>query len=272
MPRSGGFVLDDRPVPWGAWFRDVKAHGEVFWILVRKDFQTRFKRASLGVIWAVVVPVLQGLVMALVFSRVVKTGGGNDFGAYVMSGVLPWAYFGGTISSGTTAIVDGSGLTDKVWFPRILLIGVPVVSNIVGLLISLAMLIAVGPLLGVDIGVRLLLLVPATALVIALAFGFSSVLGAVYVYFRDTRFVVQAALLVWMYVTPIVYPRELVGGLAPWLDLNPVTGVVALFHSAIGQDDALLKPLSISLAFTVVLVVIGVLAQRHHDRLFVDRL
>lgn len=270
--RGRGFVLDDRPVPWRHWFADILLHREVFGMLVRKDFQTRFKRASLGVLWAVAVPVLQGLVMAYVFSRVVRTGGGAGFGAYVMSGVLPWSYFGGTIGSGTTAIVDGSGLSDKVWFPRLLLVGVPVASNIVGLLISLVALLALGPLVGLHYGIELLLMVPAAALLIALTFGFAAVLSALHVYFRDTKFVVQAALLVWMYVTPIVYDRSLLGRLEPWVDLNPMTGVVAIFHHAVGHDDPLLRPVGISLACTVALVAIGLASQRRHDRLFVDRL
>jgi ABC-type polysaccharide/polyol phosphate export permease len=271
--RTRGITLDDRPVPWGAWLADVRAHGEVFSILVRKDFQTRFMRASLGVLWAVAVPILQGLVMAFVFSKVIKTGGGGGFAAYVMSGTLAWSYFAGTLGSGVTSIVDGSALTDKVWFPRILLVGVPVISNIVSLLISLAVLLIIGPFLGADLGVRLLLLIPATTLMVLLATGFSTVLAALHVYFRDTKFVVQAALLVWMYVTPIVYHPSLLGHWAPWLQANPMTGVVAVFHEAIGQTgDPLARPVIVSLAFTAVLLAVGLGAQRRHDRLFVDRL
>jgi ABC-type polysaccharide/polyol phosphate export permease len=270
--RSEGFVLDGRPVPWGRWLADIRAHSEVFWVLVRKDFQTRFKRASLGVLWAVAVPVLQGLLMAYVFAKVVRFGSGDGFAAYVMSGILPWSYFGGTVGTGVTTIVDGSGLTDKVWFPRILLVGVPVAANLVGLVISMSVLLAVGPLVGVEYGVRLLLLLPAMALLVALAFGFSLVLSALHVYFRDTKFVVGAAMLVWLYVTPIVYRRGQLGILGDSIDFNPVTGIIALFHQAIGQEDVVARPLAISAAMTVALVAVGLAAQRRHDRLFVDRL
>lgn len=272
--RGEGFTLTGRPVSWSLWLRDVRNHGEVFSILVRKDFQTRFKRASLGVLWAVAVPILQGLVMAFVFSKVVRLGGGDGFAAYVMSGTLAWSYFAGTIGSGVTSIVDGSGLTDKVWFPRLLLVGVPAVSNIIGLGISMVVLLAIGPLLGADYGPKLLLLLPATVLLVVLATGFSMVLSALHVYFRDTKFVVQAALLVWIYMTPIIYFRSLLEHWGRWLELNPMTGVVSLFHEAVGQgrDDSLARPLLISVAFAVVLLVVGAEAQRRHDRLFVDRL
>lgn len=273
--RGAGFVLDDQPVPWRSWVADIRAHDEVFWVLVRKDFQTRFKRASLGVLWAVAVPVLQGAVMAFVFSRVLgdRVGGGDGFAAYVLSGILAWAYFSGTLATAATSIVDGAGLSDKVWFPRLLLVVVPATSGLVGLGISLVVILALGPVIGVDLGLRLLLLVPASVLLIAFTVALSLVLGALHVYFRDTRFVVQAALLVWLYVTPIVYPRSLLGGLAPWADLNPMTGIITLFHEAIGATgDALARPLLISLALTVVLLVVGLEAQRRYDRLFVDQL
>lgn len=273
--RSSGFVLEDRPVSWSAWLADIRAHHEVFWVLVRKDFQTKFKRASLGILWAVAVPVLQGLVLAFVFSRVLgdRVGGHDDFGAYVLTGILGWSYFGGTLGPAATSIVDGSGLTDKVWFPRVLLVAVPAVSNLVGLGISFVVLLALGPFVGVDYGLRLLLLVPAGILLLAFTIALSLVLAALHVYFRDTRFVVQAALLVWMYVTPIIYFREDLGGVGRWFDLNPMTGVVTILHEAIGiTGDPLLRPIALSLAASLVLLVVGLAVQRSHDRLFVDQL
>src|SRR5207244_2639689 len=57
---------------WYEWFADLWHHREVLSALARKDFQTRYKRASFGVVWAVAVPVIQGAVMAVVFSKVVK--------------------------------------------------------------------------------------------------------------------------------------------------------------------------------------------------------
>src|SRR4051812_28454397 len=108
-------VLVDAPTPLREWVDEGRAHREVLSILARKDFHVRYKRASFGVLWAVGVPVLQGLVMAAVFSRVVKVAGGSGYPSFVLSGVLVFAYFSATVIGGTTAIVDGASLTDKVW-------------------------------------------------------------------------------------------------------------------------------------------------------------
>lgn len=242
-------------------------------MLARKDFQTRYKRASFGVLWAVAVPLLQGLVLAVVFSRVVRFGGAEGYGAYVFAGVVAFSYFSATVSSGATAIVDGAGLTDKVWFPRVLLALVPAAANLVSLGVSVGVLLVILPLLDGDISPSLLLLVPGIVLVVAFTTALTLVISALHVYYRDVKFLVQAALLVWLYVTPIIYPKELLGGLAGWADLNPMTGVVSLFQRAVlSGDDALARPIGLSVAITVLLTVVGLEAQRRHDRLFVDLL
>jgi ABC-type polysaccharide/polyol phosphate export permease len=121
-------------------------------------------------------------------------------------------------------------------------------------------------------GADLLLLLPACALLLAFTTGASLVLSALHVSFRDVRFLVQAALVVWIYVTPILYPRTVLGSSEGWVDANPLTGIVALFHVSVGADDALARPLVVSLVATAALLAAGLEAQRRRDRLFVDLL
>jgi ABC-type polysaccharide/polyol phosphate export permease len=266
-------VLEARPEPRRAWLVDLWAHREVLDMLARKDFQTRYKRATFGLAWAVAVPVLQAAIMAVVFTKIVRVGTGSHFAVYVMSGVVAYSYFSTVVMSATTAIVDASGLTDKVWFPRALLVIVPSLSNLVGLAVTIAALVVAGLFFGVQPGARTLLVVPAAGLLIGLSLAVGLVLGALEVYFRDVKFLVQAALLVWIYLTPVLYPQRLLHHLAPWLDLNPLTGVVTLFHMAtVGSGGPWVRPVLLAVTITIVLLAIGAEVQRHHDRLFVDQL
>jgi len=272
MGEVGELVLTDEPATWRAWLVDVRDHLPVLGVLARKDFQTRYKRASLGVLWAVAVPVLQGVVLSVVFSRVARVGG-DGFAMYVLIGIVAWAYFGATLAQATTAIVDGAGLTEKVWFPRGLLVLAPAIANLVGFVVSLAVAVAAAPFLDGDLSGRLLLLLPASALLVAFTVGLSLTVSALYVYYRDVKFLVQAALLVWLYVTPVLYPKDLLKGLSGWADLNPMTGVVELFHEAVlGGTPSLTRPVAVSIGASVVLVLAGLEAHRRHDRLFVDQL
>ncbi len=272
-PATRILELTNRPDSRRVWLAHLRQHMDVLAILARKDFQVRYKRASLGVTWAVAVPLLQASIMAVVFSRVVRAGVGPGYGIYIMSGIIRFSYFSSVLGSGVTSIVDGAAFTDKVWFPRILLAIVPVISNLVGLLVTLVVLVAAMPLLGVNYGLRLLLLVPATLLLVAFAGSLTLVLSALNVYFRDVKFLVMASLMVWMYVTPIIYPITFLKRIEFVAVANPLTGVVTVFHMAtVGSRGPWVAPLLVTLSVTAVLLVIGAEAHRRYDRLFVDLL
>jgi lipopolysaccharide transport system permease protein len=241
-------------------------------VLARKDFQTRYKRASFGVLWVVALPVLQGVVLAVVFSRVARFDTGGSYTGFVMGGTFAWAYLTGTAQAATTSVVDGASLADKVWFPRAVLVLVPVVANTVGLLVSFALLIVLLPIVGDWPGLGVLWLGPATVLLLALTTGVSLVLSGLHVYFRDMKFIVQAVLMVALYLAPIIYPAELLGRWAGWLDLNPATGVVELVHAATTTAPLPGRSLAVSVVASLVLLVAGAELHRRRDRLFVDLL
>jgi ABC-type polysaccharide/polyol phosphate export permease len=266
-------VIGGQPDSAAEWMRSIWSHREVLGMLSRADFQVRYKRASFGVAWAVLVPLIQAAVLAVVFSKLIRVPASHDFGAYVLAGVLAWSYFALTVGTASIAIVEGSGLTDKVWFPRALLTFVPALANLPGLAVSMLFMFPALPLLGSSITPRLLLLPVACALLVLFTASLSTVLAALHVYFRDVKFIVQAALLVWFYVTPVAYPKSLLHGLAGVVDFNPMTGIITLFQMAtVGHAGAWVRPVIVSVVVTAVLMVVVVETQRRHDRLFVDLL
>ncbi len=267
--------LDDRPVPLRQWLVGLWRFRGVLVALSRKDFQVRYKRATLGVLWSVALPLLQSIVMVFIFSRVGRFGSGHAFSyaGFVLAGMVPWVFVSTSLSASTTSIVDASGLTDKVWFPRAILALVPPCANLLLLVTATVILLAELPVVGVSPTTRLLLLLPAAALVVAFTAALGMVLAALYVYFRDLKFMVAAVVLVWLYITPIVYPASSLGSAGRWLDFNPLTGIVSLFQTAaVGSPAPSGRALVVSVATTAMLLVIAVSAHRRHDRLFVDLL
>jgi lipopolysaccharide transport system permease protein len=265
------------PSSWREWLAEQWAHRWVLWTLARSDFHVRYKRASFGVLWAVAVPAVQAAALALVFSRFVPVEGGFSYAAFAAAGVVAWGYFGPTLGIGAVAIVEGTDLADKVWFPRSLLVLVPCLANLPGLAISLLIFVLILPVLGGGIEARTALLVPAVILLVVFTTSLCLVLAALHVYFRDVRYLVQAALLVLFYVTPIVYPQTVLGSLGPWLDFNPITGIANLFHlGAVGMPDAwapnLTRSVVVSVVTTTALAAVAVEVHRRKDRLFIDLL
>lgn len=266
--------LDGRPIPLRAWLADVWHHRAVLEVLARKDFRIRYKRTRLGPLWALIVPLLQAATMAVVFTKVARfDSGGLNYAVYVLSGVLAWNYFTSSLGPASSAIADGAGLSEKVWFPRALLALVPIGANLANL--AIFAVLTVGAVLLFDGGalVDLWLLLPAGALLVAFTASVALVVSAVQVYVRDLRFVVGAAFQIWFYLTPVIYPLSFAGRFGEWLSLNPMTGIVSLYHAAAVDGLEVDRPgLAVTVATTVVLLAVGVSVQRRYDRLFVDRL
>ena len=177
-------------------------------ILARKEFHVRYRRAAFGLLWAIGLPLLQSAVMAIVFSKVAKIGHAPHYAIFILSGMTAWVYFTAVLTAGSTAVVDGTDISSRVYFPRILMPLVQVVTGLYGFVITLVITLALCPLLGAGLGSSLVILVPGALLLIALTAGFCLVDSALHVYFRDVRYIVTAAVIVWFYVTPIIYPAD----------------------------------------------------------------
>ena len=270
--REAVLELDARPPSTGRWLRDLAAHHDVVRALAAKDFKVRYKRASLGVLWAVALPLLQSAVIIVVFSRFARFALEDlDYLSHVLTGMLVWSYVALTVNSATTAIVDGAGLTDKIWFPRAALVLAPVLANLVGFVVTAAVVVPVTVLRGHG-GARTLLVVPAAVLLLALVLSLCLVTAALQVWFRDVKFLVQAGLLVLLYATPVIYPLEVLGDLADVVRFNPFTGVLALVRTALVEAPLDGVAVAVAVGWTLALAVLGTQLHRRGDRLFVDLL
>src|SRR4051812_46999270 len=105
-------------------------------MLAAKDFHSRYRSASLGVLWSVFLPLLQGVVLAAVFTKIIKISTPYSYPVFVLSGMITWSYFTQSVSAGATSIVDGASIAGKVYFPRLLLPAVPACANLISYAIS----------------------------------------------------------------------------------------------------------------------------------------
>jgi len=242
-------------------------------MLAAKEFQARYRSATFGVLWGVALPLLQGAVLAVVFTVVVRIRTGVSYPVFVIAGQVLWSYFQASVTIGSTSIVDQGGIAGKVYFPRLVLPAVPALSNLVGFLISLAFTLVLMALFGVEFRATLLFLLVVIALETVLVVGLSSLLTVAHVYFRDVRYMTQAALLVLFYATPIIYPIEQARRIRLLLLLNPLTGVLQLSRQAIfGKAHDLLPAMVSTISWIIVLSVVSLLVYRRHERVACDRL
>jgi ABC-type polysaccharide/polyol phosphate export permease len=150
---------------------------------------------------------------------------------------------------------------------------VSVLSNTYGLVVGVVIFLVMAVATGVSLDAGAVLVVPAVLLTLVLTAGFGLVFAALHVYFRDMRYLVQAALIVWFYASPVFYPLTATKNLRPLLELNPMTGVIELFRAGtIGADPAWGTSVLIAVAWAGGLLVIAAFLHRRFNRVFVDLL
>ena len=274
MTATQGFELRGERTPLGELVVGIWRSRSLISILARKEFFVRYRRASFGLFWAVGLPLFQAIVLAIVFSRIVKIEVGTSYAAFVYSGMVAWSFFNSTLSASSTSIVDGANLTSRIYFPRAVLPLVSITANAYGFVVNVGVLVLLCLATGVSLGPEVVVLVPAVALLLLLLAGFSLVLSALHVYFRDVRYLVAAVTTAWFYVTPVLYPLRLApGALKVVVKANPVTGVVELFRFAtVGADPGWGPTVAVTGLWTAGLVALGLALHCRYNRVFADLL
>jgi ABC-type polysaccharide/polyol phosphate export permease len=215
--------------------------GEILRALVIKELKVKYKRSILGFLWSLVTPVALVAVYLFVFGQIYRVGP-DDFGLFLLSGLLPWHYFNMGLVAATNSLVDNAPLIRKVYFPRILIPVSSVVANLVTFLVGLGMLSIVAVLSGRSVWPHLHWLILAVGLETALCAGAAMALSIWNVYLRDIRQLISILLLVLFFMTPIVYELSFVPArFRPLLSLNPLSAIMAAYRSALfyGSDPDL---------------------------------
>jgi ABC-2 type transport system permease protein len=213
--------------------------------LVIKELKVKYKDSALGFVWTLVRPLLYLLVYSVAIG--IFLGAGRtipDFGVYLFTGLLAWTLFTDVVGGATSAIVGNAGLVKKVYFPRELL-----TFSVVGAALTNAVLQVV-VLVGAYVVTRQfppindLYLVPLALIVLVLfSTALGLILGAVNVYLRDVEYLVEVGLLLWFWMTPIVYDwtkvrqQLVIDHDLEWLFqiylANPMANVVLAFQRAL---------------------------------------
>ncbi|MGH2795024.1 MAG: ABC transporter permease [Actinomycetota bacterium] len=276
IPAEHGFELRGERSRLRPLLRDLWRSRDLVVMLARKDFFVRYRRATLGLIWAIGLPLVQAIVYAVVLNQFVRFDTPVDFAVFVFAGVLPWTTFNASVIAGTSSIVEGTALATKIYFPRPVLPFVTVLSGFYGLVPGIVILLIMTAALGNPLGWAVLLMIPAMVLLFLLSAAFALVLAVMQVYSRDVKHVVGAVSLPWFWASGVFYPlsSEVVSDtFRRFLEINPAVGVIQMFRAAIGAGaPGWESALWWTAGWIVVLMAGAAFLYRRHDRVCVDLL
>jgi lipopolysaccharide transport system permease protein len=269
-----------RPVvtiaPSGRWrgvdLRELWRYRELLQILVWRDLTVRYRQTLLGVLWVMAQPLFTTVFFTLVFHHVARVDAdGIPYGIFALSGILPWTFMASGAQSAANSLVGNASLITKVYFPRVIIPLAAILASLVDLGVLALLLFAACVAYGFWPAGPVWLLPFALLLPLALTLGLGLWLAALNVKYRDVRVLIPFALQVWMYATPVVYPRSLVPPQWQWLvQINPAQGAVEAFRWTLVGGPAPVTPVLVTLGFAAALLVSGIVVFRAMEREFVD--
>jgi lipopolysaccharide transport system permease protein len=212
-------------------------YGDLILTLSLHRIKVRYKQSLLGWAWAFLQPLALMAIYTVIFSRVAKMPSeGIPYAIFVYAALLPWTYFSNAIMSSSGSLVSHTQLITKVYFPREIL---PLTYVFVGLFDFLvASLVLAGLMIYHQTALTIYALYLAPILLVETAFvvGFSLILSATQVRFRDIGFAVPLLLQLWMFASPVVYPlSEVPERWRALYLLNPMAGIVESFRRVLLQ-------------------------------------
>jgi ABC-type polysaccharide/polyol phosphate export permease len=246
---------------------------QVLWVLTRSDFRARYRAQALGVFWSLVSPLVMMAIMSLVFTQVFRTST-DHFPIFLLIGLVVWEWISNAITASTQVFVHNADVIKRTVFARHMLPVAAVLSHGINFLIAASMLLVFVPIFpGAFRLSPALLLVPIfLGLLVMLMVGIGLATSVLNVIYRDVAYLVNTALLLLYWLTPVIYPIDVIP--QPYRSIlvwNPLGGVLTALRGAImrGQYPTLSQWAAIAVPTTVILAI-GWVIFRRNERLVLD--
>lgn len=246
---------------------------ELLWNMTLRHLRGQYKQSVLGYAWAFVNPLSFMLILSFVFSTILRISSqGIPFPLFVMMGLIPWIFFSNAVSAATDSVAGASSLVTKVYFPREILPIAAVLTKLVDLFFGMVVLAGLMIYYGY-LPTETVVWVPLL-LIIHLSFtlGVSFPLAALNLYLHDVRFLVGVVLTLWFYLTPIMYPLDLVPDRYLFVyNLNPNSLLIDSYRRVVLLDQSPgVDRLALGLSISVVTLLIGYYLFKKMERGFAD--
>lgn len=255
-------------------WQELLQHRELFYFFTWRDIKIKYKQTILGVLWAILQPLLMMIIFTFFFGRALRIPSQElPYPIFVFSGLLIWTMFSSGLTSAANSMLNNASIIKKIYFPRLI---IPVSSIFVAVFDFLMSFIIFIPLLiffRQSVSWHALWCWPVALLVsIVATLGPGSWLAALNVKYRDFRYIIPFLIQILFFLTPVLYPVTLLEHpfLRYLLAASPMYAAVELFRIPLtGQIPDMLL-LTISLCSGLALIVIGLTYFKRTEDFFAD--
>jgi lipopolysaccharide transport system permease protein len=256
------------------YWLDLWEYRELLYFLAWRDILVRYKQTVIGVLWALIRPLVTIVIFSVVFGGIANLpSDGVPYPLLVCAAMLPWQFFSNAFSEIGNSLVGNANLVSKTYFPRLVIPASILVVASVDFAISFAILIALMVWYGVVPGWQVAVLPVFMLVAAAAAFGSGLWIAALNVKYRDFRYLIPFIVQLGLFISPVGFSSNVVPDAWRLLySVNPMVGVIDGFRWALLGEDAQVYWPGIGLS---VLLIAGLLATglgffRRTERTFAD--
>lgn len=252
---------------------DLWRYRELLGQLVGREIKARYKQSILGYFWVILNPFFQLMVMTFVFSTVMRISiPGVPYLLFLYVGLLPWTFFTNSLSSATNSLVDSRSLITKIKFPREILPLASILAKIVDLGMASLVLLPFFVFYHRPVSLYALWFIPILIIQLILTAGLGLILSALNLFYRDIQYLISLVLMLWMYLTPIIYPVEFVPDRFRFIfKVNPMSVLVNAYRQAIlAGSSPRVENLLIALIVSLITFGVGLIVFKRLERSFAD--
>ena len=259
-------------------WKELWRYRDLFLVFTWRDISVRYKQTVLGILWAIIQPVVTMVIFTFIFNRVAKiqSGDGTPYPIFLYVGLLLWQYFSGTLNTASNSMVANAGIIQKIYFPRLIIPASAAVAGLVDLVVASVVMVGLMVYYGYAPHITGVLILPLLLVIAVLAsLGLGMFFASLNIKYRDVRHALPFVISILMYVTPVIYPVSMLDGhpgirtLMLWL--NPISGVISNARAGVlGTAPVDWSVMGISTLVAVLYFVFGLYYFRATERYFAD--
>ena len=256
--------------------RELWKWRELLWQMVGREVKARYKQSFLGYFWVIINPFAQMVVMSLAFSVIMRVptmaAPHIPYPVFLFVGLLPWMFFANSLSGAVNSLVVGSGLLTKVYFPRTVLVLATIMAKAVDFLFSVIPLVGYMVVYSIGVNWQALWLVPILLIQLVFMIGLGLFLAAANLLYRDVQYLLALVLTLWMYLTPIIYPVDIVPMAWKWVfQINPMRVLVNAYRQVLlGGGQPNVMGLLLAAGLSLLTLIVGLAYFKSREKVFAD--
>jgi lipopolysaccharide transport system permease protein len=257
------------------YWADLWRYRELFATLAWRDVAVRYRQTVIGILWAVIRPLLTMAILTIVFGKIahLESAGNAPYSLMVFAAVLPWSLFSNSLTESSNSLINNANLIGKIHFPRMIIPAATMVTALIDFLMSLVMVAGLMVYYRFVPGWQVLLLPAFTILALLASLGPGLWVAALNVKYRDFRYIIPFVVQLGLYVSPVGFRSSIVPERWRLLySLNPMVGVIDGFRWCLLGANSPIDGRSflMSLGMIGVFMWLGVSSFRKTERTFAD--